>query len=72
MSGDLLDDQPRVAARVNLIEPEAARVLQTGQQRAVLRHAGARDPDHLAVRRENRAVRASEHVADCRRARIAT
>ncbi len=72
MPGDLLDDQARVAARVNLIEPEAARVLQTGQQRAVLRHVGPRDPDHLAVRREHRAICASEHVSDCRWARIAT
>jgi hypothetical protein len=36
-SGELLDDQLRVAARVDPVQTKAARVLEAGQRRAVCR-----------------------------------
>jgi hypothetical protein len=49
ISGDVVDDQARLAARLDLVQPEAARVPEAGQQRAVLGDFGPRDADRLAV-----------------------
>jgi hypothetical protein len=66
-SGHLLDDQARVAARLDPVQSEAARMLEAGQQCAVLGHVRPGDTDRLAVRGEQRAAGRGEHVADrCR------
>lgn len=70
-SRDLLDDQSRIAARVDPVQSEAARVLETGQQCAVLGDVRPRDTDRFAVRGEHGAVGSGEHVADRRGARVA-
>src|SRR5829696_2340670 len=71
ISGHVLDDEARVAARLDLVEPEAARVLEPRQQRAVLGDVGPGDADRLAVGGEHGAVCGDELEADRRRAGIA-
>ena len=74
-SGDLIDDQARVAARVDPVQSEAARVREACQQRAVLgdvrarRRRSPRRARRAACRRRRRARTRSPPAPGCRATR---
>jgi hypothetical protein len=57
IAADLRDDQARVAARVDPVESQAARMREAGQHGAVLGDVRSGHTDRLAVRGEQAAVR---------------
>ena len=69
--GHLLDEQLRVRDDADLVQSELERLLEPGDQRAVLGDVVRRDADSLAVRCQERSVVGLQHVAVRGRAGIA-
>ena len=67
LAAHLLDHQLRVGDHLELADVELDRLLEPGDQGAVLGDVVRRDADRLAVGREHRAVLGLEHVAVGRR-----
>jgi len=70
LAAHLLHEQLGVGDDLDVAEAKLDRLLEAGQERAILRHVVRGNADRLAARVEDRAVFRLQHVAVRRRPRV--